>query len=101
MSSGFDEKVSQEIMYRSRLNCEARLEGCDGRGRHLHHRKLRRHGNHTAANGLHVCPICHDQIHANPAMSYERGLLVHSWADPVDIPVTLDSVMTEGLDSQP
>ena len=92
MSSGFDHRVSQEILYRSRLNCEVRLEGCEGRGRHLHHRKLRSQGGpDTVENGLHVCTPCHHAIHTDPDVEpYDRGLLVHSWADPVDIPVTLD-----------
>lgn len=99
MSSGFDAVTSQEIMYRSRLNCEAGLDGCQGRGRHLHHRKLRRHGDHTAVNGLHVCVKCHHQIHKHPARSYEAGLLVHSWDDPAAIPLTTgdDKSKVQGL----
>lgn len=88
MSSGFDAPTTQEILYRSRFNCEARLEGCQGRGHHLHHRKLRRHGDHRAINGLHVCAPCHSDIHSMGAAAYELGLLVHSWDDPADIPVT-------------
>jgi len=99
MSSGFDARVSQEIMYRSRLNCEAALPGCEGRGVHLHHRKLRRHGDHRTVNGLHVCRSCHDRIHNHPGEAFELGLLVHPWDDPAHIPLTAgdDESRVQGL----
>jgi hypothetical protein len=38
-------------------------------------------------NLLDVCHSCHATIHARPAASYAAGLMVHSWADPADVPV--------------
>lgn len=52
---------------------------CDGRAVLFHH-VLRRskQGKGTADNGLHLCNPCHLWIHANPAISYERGWLARS-----------------------
>lgn len=64
-----------EVARRSNGRCEI----CRRRADHMHHRKLRRHGDHSAANLLHLCFRCHAWIHANVAESYERGWLVRSW----------------------
>lgn len=47
----------------------------------LHHRKLRRHGDHRAVNLCAVCGEAHRDIHAHPHWAYAVGLLVHSWDD--------------------
>ena len=69
--------------------CEARCDpGCRGRPSQLHHRRMRSQGgDNRSVNLLAVCDICHGTIHANPALSYERGLLVHSWDDPAAVDV--------------
>ena len=58
--------------------CEAMIPRvCVGAAQHFHHRKMRSQGGeHTVENGLRICHACHSFIHANPAWSYERGLLI-------------------------
>lgn len=57
---------------------------------HLHHRKLRRHGDHRICNALHVCQRHHDEIHRNRGRrSYELGWLVRSTDDPATVPAVL------------
>jgi len=57
----------------------------------VHHRKLKGMGGSklldTPANLISLCRTCHSWIHANPAESYELGYMVHSWADPEDVPI--------------
>jgi hypothetical protein len=74
----------------ARPECEAKVaEGCTGRNEHAHHRQLRAHGGKaTDVNLLALCLRCHQHVHANPQESYELGLLVPSWADPEEWPVT-------------
>lgn len=56
-----------------------------------HHRKLRSQASkeekHTAANLIDVCETCHEWIHANPALAYEHGLMVHGFDDPREVPI--------------
>ena len=60
--------------------CEADTAVCTGRAAHIHHRKPRSHGrDDSPENTLIVCAACHTFIHAHPAISYEKGWLVHSW----------------------
>lgn len=81
-----------EVAARSGGLCEARVSWeCAGMAQHLHHRKRRRHGDHTAANLLHVCWSCHDVIH-NPSWaglaadwSYRCGYLLRSTDDPTSV----------------
>ena len=77
------------VRLRSGNRCEARVE-CNGAEAVLfHHRKRRPHlaGKvDTAAVLLHLCDRCHAWIHHNPQKSYSLGLLVHSWADPDEVP---------------
>lgn len=63
--------------------CEARITGiCEGRAQHRHHRKLRRHGDHSATNLISVCFRCHEHIHRNPRWAISYGLIIPSWDDP-------------------
>jgi len=77
-------KTQLQVRMRSNLLCEACAAA---RAVHIHHRKLRRFGDHSLINLLHVCSECHNSIHANPTDSYGRGLLVHSYDDPADVMV--------------
>jgi hypothetical protein len=61
----------------------------------MHHRKLRRFGDHRAENCIHLDRGCHDWIHAHPFESYERGWLVRSTLDPADVPVELPEFPVE------
>jgi hypothetical protein len=90
----FDPATRSEIRFRSGGNCEANLEGCRGRAAEAHHRKLRRHGDHTAINGLDVCFSCHARIHSSQRPTdddsvtmYDLGLLLHADDDPAEVPV--------------
>lgn len=57
--------------------CEARWDGCLGRGEHAHHRRLRSQGGDDSVdNLLIVCHRCHGLIHANPRLAAEKGHIV-------------------------
>lgn len=76
------------VAARSGGACEARAtRACTGRAAHVHHRKLRRHGDHRPVNLLHVCVMCHDAIHGNVERAYGYGWLIPSYGVPEDIPV--------------
>lgn len=79
-------KLSKAIKLRSGGSCEARVACRRSIAVHMHHRR-RASRVDSRANLLHVCLKCHDWIHANPERSYELGLLVHSWDDPVEVAV--------------
>lgn len=66
------------VILRSGGRCEWRdldLERCVNQAVHLHHRLLRRHGDHSPGNLMHVCLIHHEWIHRNVAESYQMGYL--------------------------
>lgn len=83
-----------EVAARSGGRCEARVvTSCRGDGsdaHHMHHRLLRRHGDHRPINLLHVCHACHTAIHADPDWAYDHGYLVRSWQRPDDIEIRWD-----------
>ena len=64
--------------------CEAKASlNCTGRAQHTHHRKLRKQGgDDRPENLLRCCLRCHQYIHANPELSYQKGWLVHFWQEP-------------------
>ena len=82
-------EARKAVQERSGGRCEVMAApGCDGIGVHLHHRILRRHGDHSPDALLFVCVHCHGLIHANPELSYWRGwLILSSGADPAVVPV--------------
>lgn len=82
---GFPEEVRMQVRFRSRGECEVKSKVCTGTAAHFHHRKLRRHKDHTAANCLYACRACHDHIHANPTKAYLMGYLLRSTDDPLAI----------------
>ncbi|TDL43860.1 HNH endonuclease [Microbacterium oleivorans] len=53
----------------------------------MHHRQLRRHGDHAPANLVHLCRGCHNHVHAKPADAVDEGFIVPSWDDPRQVPV--------------
>jgi hypothetical protein len=79
----------QLVHERSGGRCE--LRGCHEEATHLHHRQLRRFGNHTPANLLDVCARCHDLIHSSTMTDAARqwGLLLKSHQEPTQTPVIL------------
>lgn len=60
-----------------------------------HHRLMRSHADknvkHQVYNLIDLCGSgttgCHGYVHAHPKESYENGWLVHSWDDPLNVPV--------------
>lgn len=93
--------VAEEVGRRSHGLCEARLRGCTHLAESLHHRLLRKHGGpNTPACLLAVCESCHRAIHANPADSYERGLLLHPWSDEAKAIVAAAGLLTEQDEEQ-
>ena len=84
---GFPEEVRMFVRRRSGGRCEVGSSVCTTTAQHFHHRKLRRHKDHTSVNCLYSCSSCHAYIHAHPTMSYLMGFLVHSWDEPGEIPV--------------
>jgi 5-methylcytosine-specific restriction endonuclease McrA len=84
---GFPEPVRLAVRLRSGGKCEVKSRVCTGDAAHFHHRKLRRHKDHSAVNCLHACRACHDHIHANPSKAYLMGWLVHEWLDPAEVMV--------------
>lgn len=84
---GFPQDVRLAVRRRSKERCETESVVCTGAAEHFHHRKLRRHKDHSAINCLHVCRACHFYIHDQMGnAAYLMGWLVHSWDDPASIP---------------
>jgi len=77
--------------------CDAQVAvDCAGRAVHVHHRKRRSQGGtNDPHNLLKVCVPCHGWIHAHPASAVMKGLLVNSWQNPEEVPVTVEK---PGLD---
>lgn len=74
-------EVRAEVLARDRGCVLARFEPdhiCWG-PLELHHRKLRRHGDHSADNLVTACSSAHRWIHEHPAVSYAHGLLLRSY----------------------
>jgi len=81
--------TKDEVLRRSGGLCEAETPVCPpGRrwAQHRHHRKLRRHRDHSAANLMHVAWVCHEWIHKHVKESRERGWLLRSTDNPEEIP---------------
>jgi hypothetical protein len=73
------QKAKPIVKARSKGVCEAKTDVCSRTAVHVHHRKLRSQGgSNSLVNLIDVCFACHDWIHLNPAISYERGWLLHS-----------------------
>lgn len=73
-------------------NCCERC-GAWAEGGSRHHRKLRRHGDHSVQNLVLLCGSgttgCHGFVHANPALSYADGWMIHGGDDPLLVPIPL------------
>lgn len=48
----------------------------------VHHRQLRRHGDHKPANLVDLCRTCHNWAHGHPKDAQALGFIVPSWVDP-------------------
>jgi hypothetical protein len=86
MATGFAPATKQTVTERSGGVCER----CGvARAVHLHHRLLRRFGDHSVANALHLCVFCHDAVHSAAGLSYDCGWMIASGVDvdPASVPV--------------
>lgn len=81
-------KTRKAVERRSKGLCEIEHEDCTGVAVSMHHRKLRRHGDHRACNLIHLCQVMHGYIHDHTWVAYQEGWLVHSTDDPATIPWT-------------
>lgn len=56
-----------------------------------HHRKLRRYGDHGAANLILLCGSgttgCHGWVHAHPKLSYAQGWMIRGHGTPCEVPL--------------
>lgn len=55
---------------------------CARRATDVHHRQLRRHGDHQPANLVDLCRECHEWAHKHPAEARESGFIVSGRIDP-------------------
>ena len=77
----------EKVAYRSGGRCELAFAGCWGsEDLHVHHRKLRRHGDHTPENLIHACGHCHTLVHDEVGTAQQMGWLVSEWDDPASVP---------------
>lgn len=79
-------EVRRIVKKRSQGLCEL----CGEKAQHMHHRQLRRGGDHSAANLVHLCNICHRRVHSHPTWAYTTGWLVPQHANPAYEPLLLN-----------
>lgn len=88
--------VRAVLLARSAGWCEMRLTGCLGRGSEAAHRLARKAGgrkragraaNDRPSNALWSCRACHAWSEAQPASSYELGLMLREGQEPTQVPV--------------
>jgi hypothetical protein len=86
----------REMVY---ARCVGYCEKCGGRlpeSWALHHRQLKsRGGKDVVENLVALHHGCHnldtDSVHFNPSHAQDKGLMVGSWQDPSECPLTLPS----------
>lgn len=49
---------------------------------HLHHRQLRRGGDHSACNIVGLCNTCHTRCHGHVRWALDTGFIVSQYDDP-------------------
>lgn len=81
--------VTDEVRGMVRSRSAGRCELCGGPGQHLHHRQLRRGGDHSAANLVHLCNVCHVRVHGHSAWSFEQGWLVSQYSSAATVPLCM------------
>ena len=66
--------ITPALVARSRGICEI----CHYAPAAVRHHRLRRSqgGGNELANLLHLCCSCHDRLHANPVLAYDRGWML-------------------------
>lgn len=85
-----EQAIRERVQERSEGQCEARITAvCTGPATQQHHRKLRSQGGQdTEENLLDLCAACHAFAHANATWAVVSGLIVPSWANPDEFPVS-------------
>ncbi len=56
--------------------CEAKLSGCQGKAKDIHHKAARGRNLNNVDTWLAVCRNCHTEIHFNSKQAHELGLLL-------------------------
>src|SRR5512139_3902605 len=90
--TGFPNRVRDVIAEREGGRC-ARCGTSILSGGHMHHRRPRQRGGTKSsttngpANGLHLCPGCHDWIESNREAARRDGWLLYQNQDPAQVPV--------------
>lgn len=93
-----EDKARKLVYARSHWVCERCGEA---RASEWHHRQSRGVGGKwTAANGLHLCTLCHMWVTREPEKAKARGWVVESADNPAEIPVVLWPVGLVLLDDQ-
>lgn len=82
--------ITPEIRALVRKRSKGLCELCGISGQHFHHRQLRRGGDHSAANIVHLCFLCHRRVHGHPEWALETGWLVSQYDDPARTPLLLN-----------
>lgn len=78
-------------LVRSRAHSTCELCGT-AVGTHVHHRQLRRFGNHTPTNLVLLCGTCHTRVHGHPDWARSQGWLLKSHDDPAMTSVAVHGV---------
>jgi hypothetical protein len=74
-------KAVKAVRERSGDRCEARSPLCPAIGQQTHHRLKRSQGGKAdPAILMRICNLCDHYIETHPAIAYERGWLIKSWA---------------------
>lgn len=60
---------------------------CARRATDVHHRQLRRHGDHKPANLVDLCRECHNRVHEHRDEAAATGFIVSRSIDPRTVPV--------------
>lgn len=92
MASVITPEVAEEVIARAGGNCEACGGPLAGWRTAMHHRKPRKHGDHSAANLMLVhgdfnvnCHNLHQgSIHANPSRSHRLGHILYENEEPAE-----------------
>ena len=75
--------VSQETRAAVRRRSGGQCECCgDSPATHVHHRQLRRSGDHSAPNLLDLCSTCHSRLHNRVRYALDTGFIVSAYDDP-------------------
>jgi hypothetical protein len=82
--------ITPEVRGLVRKRSKGKCELCGATGTHMHHRQLRRSGDHSAANIVNTCTTCHQRLHARVRWALDTGWIVSSYeTDPATVPILI------------